>query len=110
MLVTYLPWAIAHGAELFADTHVTRVLAERGEATGVEAEVRDPVSGEVRARLKVDAKVVVLAAGAVQTPLILQRSDLCNSSGLLGRNFACHPSTGLLARFPQKVNLWQGAL
>jgi choline dehydrogenase-like flavoprotein len=110
MLVTYLPWAIAHGAELFADTHVTRVLAEGGEATGVEAEVRDPATGELRARLTVSAKVVVLAAGAVQTPLILQRSDLCNSSGLLGRNFACHPSTGLLARFPQKVNLWQGAL
>jgi choline dehydrogenase-like flavoprotein len=110
MLVTYLPWAVALGAELFADTHVTRVLAENGEATGVVADVIDPVTRQTRASLRVAAKVVVVAAGAVQTPLLLQGSGLCHGSGQLGQNFACHPSTGVMARFGEDVHMWRGAL
>ncbi len=39
MLVSYLPWATAHGARIFADTRVTEVLAENGRARGVRAQV-----------------------------------------------------------------------
>ncbi|MFZ5755538.1 MAG: FAD-dependent oxidoreductase [Pseudomonadota bacterium] len=110
MLVTYLPWALQHGAELYADTKVTRVLADNGEAKGVLAEVIDPVTKQKKADLRVDAKVVVMAAGAVHTPLVLQASGLCNGSGQLGRNFACHPSTGVMAKFPEELHMWRGAL
>ncbi|MFZ5722804.1 MAG: FAD-dependent oxidoreductase [Pseudomonadota bacterium] len=110
MLVTYLPWALQHGAELYADTKVTRVLAENGEAKGVLAEVIDPLTRQKKADLRVDAKVVVMAAGAVHTPLVLQASGLCNGSGQLGRNFACHPSTGVMAKFPEPLHMWRGAL
>jgi len=34
MLVSYLPWATAHGARIFADTRVTEVLADGGQARG----------------------------------------------------------------------------
>lgn len=110
MLVTYLPWALANGAELYADTTVTRVLAENGEAKGVLAEVIDPKTKQKVADLRVDAKVVVVAAGAVQTPLLLQASGLCNGSGQLGHNFACHPSTGVVAKFADDLHMWRGAL
>ncbi len=33
MLVTYLPWAQAHGAEIYADTRATEVLTDNGVAT-----------------------------------------------------------------------------
>ncbi|HAJ41346.1 MAG TPA: GMC family oxidoreductase, partial [Alcanivorax sp.] len=39
MLVSYLPWATAHGARIYADTRVTEVLADGGRARGVRAEV-----------------------------------------------------------------------
>lgn len=110
MLVTYLPWALSHGAELYADTCVTRVLAEAGEARGVVADVIDPVTKQKKAALRVEAKVVVMAAGAVQTPLVLADSGLCNGSGQLGRNFACHPSTGVMAKYPDEIRMWNGAL
>lgn len=110
MLVSYLPWAIELGAELYADTRVTRVLAANGEATGVLAEVVDPKTRQKTATIQVDAKVVVVAAGAVQTPLLLQASGLCNGSDQLGRNFACHPSTGVMAKFPEELHMWRGAL
>ena len=109
MLVTYLPWAAAHGARIHSDTRVTRILASDGRATGVQAEVIDPENGKV-ADLQVDAPRVVLAAGAVQTPLLLLKSGLANSSGEVGRNFACHPSFFVLARYPEPVYPWRGAL
>lgn len=46
MLVTYLPWAVAYGASIYADTRVTEVLAQDGVANGVRAEVIDPNIGE----------------------------------------------------------------
>ena len=66
MLVTYLPWAAQLGAKIYADTQVTRVLAENGKTTGVQAEIIDPVSKQKKADVTVNAQVVVLAAGAVR--------------------------------------------
>jgi choline dehydrogenase-like flavoprotein len=110
MLVTYLPWAVAEGAKIFADTKVVRVLAENGKATGVLAEVIDPATGLKKADMTVKAKIVVLAGGAVQTPLLLQKSALANSSEQVGKNFACHPSLAVVAEYAEDVHPWRGAM
>lgn len=74
MLVTYLPWAAAHGAQIYADTRVEKILTRDGKASGVEAIItgRD---GAVAATLTVSAPRVILAAGAVQTPCSCSRAD-----------------------------------
>lgn len=108
-LVTYLPWALAKGAQLYSDTTVTKVLTKSGVATGVLAEIFDHETGQKACDLKVEAAVVVLAAGAIQSPVILQRSNICNSSGLLGKNLSMHPSVVIIAKFPEPVMSWQGA-
>lgn len=109
MLVTYLPWAVAHGATLYADTRVTRILAEGDRACGVEAEVVDRESGEVKSRVTVRAPIVVVAAGPIQTPLLLQKSGLANSSGQVGKNFACHPTLSITGMFDEEVDNFHGA-
>ncbi|MGB1091317.1 MAG: GMC family oxidoreductase [Oceanobacter sp.] len=109
MLVTYLPWACNHGAEIFADTRVTQVVAKNGRAKGVLAEVVDPKTGQVKTRVNVSAPLVVMAAGPIQTPIILQQSGLANSSGQVGKNFACHPTLSVTAMFDQKVDDFHGA-
>lgn len=110
MLVTYLPWAIAHGATLYANAMVTKIVAIDGKAKGVIAEVISPETGEKIADISVSAKIVVSSAGAVQTPILFQRSQLANSSGQIGKNFACHPSTLVLAEFDKDVFTWRGAI
>jgi len=109
MQVTYLPWAVAHGATIYADTRVTQVLAEDGKANGVLAEVIDPATGLKKAEIRVDAPIVVLAAGPVQTPLLLLKSGLANSSAQVGKNFACHPTLSVTAEFPYAVGDFHGA-
>ncbi len=109
MLVTYLPWAMAHGARLHSDTRVTRILESGGRAVGVKAEVVGHDGIKV-ADMHVDAGIVVLAAGAVQSPLLLLNSGLANGSGQVGKNFACHPSMYVAAKYPHEVFPWRGAL
>lgn len=110
MLVTYLPWAVAEGAKLYADTHVVRVRTLNGRATGVDAEVIDKDTGRKVADMRVDAQLVVLAAGAVQTPQILQRSNYPDFGDQVGRNFSGHPMAQIIARYPEPVYGWRGAL
>ncbi|UTW01756.1 GMC family oxidoreductase [Amphritea atlantica] len=109
MLVTYLPWACNHGAEIYADTRVIRINTANGQASGVQAEVVDPKTKVVKAQVTVNAPIVVLAAGPIQSPIILQKSGIANSSGQVGKNFACHPSLSVTAMFDKEVNDFHGA-
>lgn len=108
MLVTYIPWAMAHGAEVLCDTTVEAIDVQNGRAVGVRGTMRR-ADGTHVADVRVRAKVVVLAAGAVQSPLILLKNGLANGSGQVGRNFACHPSFGIFAVFDSDQYAWTGA-
>lgn len=109
MLVTYLPWAAAHGAQIYADTRVEKIVTREGRASGVEATITRH-DGSVAATLSVSAPRVILAAGAVQTPVLLLKNGLANRSGQVGKNFACHPSLYVPARYPEPVYPWRGAM
>lgn len=85
---TYIHAALARGLlELRAEATVERVLIEDSaagpEATGVEYVDEAGVSRTVRAR------VVVVAAGALNTPQLLIRSGLRGAS--IGRHVGLHP-------------------
>lgn len=109
MLVTYLPWAQGHGAKIYADTRVNTITSKDGVANGVTAEIINPDTKEKVADMNVTAPIVVLAAGPIQSPIILIKSGLANSSGQVGKNFACHPSLSLTAEFDEPVNDFVGA-
>jgi len=109
MLVTYIPWAIQHGAQVHSDTTVDRVIVQEGRAIGVQASVRNHGSQEVIGKLTVKAKLVIVAAGAIQSPLLLLRSGIANSSGQVGKNLACHPSLMVFGAFDTPVRAWSGA-
>lgn len=95
--ISYLPAAFGHGAVLFTEATVRRVTIEGGRAVGVEA---DSPRGK---RLKVRSRAVVLAGGALPTPLLLLKQGIANRSDQVGRNLALHPSTGLSALFDEPI-------
>ena len=101
----HLATAFATGARIVPDARVTRVLTEGGRAVGVEAEVTD---GDATRRLVVRAPTVVLAAGALRTPAILQRSGFEHPS--IGRHLRVHPVPVIAGRFSEAVEMWRGTM
>ena len=101
----YVSAALAAGARLFADVRAERVeLAERGGGEPlkrVHAAVLDRETGAPRGRLTVEAPVVVVAAGAVETPALLQRSAM--GGGGVGRFLRLHPTTAVAGLYQQEV-------
>jgi choline dehydrogenase-like flavoprotein len=103
-LQVYLPRAIAAGARVITDAAVERlVVTARDTGSGrppqkrVYVTLRSP-NGAPTGELLIDAPYVVLAAGAVETPLILERSGL--GGGGVGRFLRLHPTTAVFARMP----------
>jgi choline dehydrogenase-like flavoprotein len=85
-----LPAITAHGAQLLADCRVLRLEADRTQVRRVICQHRSDM-------LALQAKVVVLAAGALATPLLLLNSrsgdwprGLANGSDWVGRNLMRH--------------------
>jgi long-chain-alcohol oxidase len=111
-MVTFLEDAAAHGARLVVGADVRRVLLDEGWAVGVEARVRptgappwgspDPSGTH---RLRVRARAVVAAGGAIETPALLLRSGL---RGQVGHHLHLHPGTAAMASFDQPVRWWEG--
>jgi choline dehydrogenase-like flavoprotein len=100
--VSYIPIALRGGAELFPGAKVTRVIVDGGRARGVVAQTED---GHV---LTVRARAVVVACGALLTPLFLERQGLGRGSGQLGKNLSIHPAAGALAEFDEEILPWKG--
>ena len=110
MDISYIPEAMRLGARVLTSVQVQRVLYEGRRAVGVAGQVVEPLTGRVGHRFEVRAKVVVLAAGCMATPVLLQRSDdLANGSGQVGRNLQFHPGVAVAGIFPDVVNPQFGA-
>jgi choline dehydrogenase-like flavoprotein len=104
---TYLQDAYDHEARIIVYCAVDRVLIENERAVGVKAIVNDTMVGKTY-NLTVRAQTVIVAAGAINSPLILLRSGLDNPH--IGRHLKLHPVTTIAGIYPDKVYCWQGVM
>jgi choline dehydrogenase-like flavoprotein len=100
--ITYVPRAIRAGAQVITDADVRELLREGTRVRGAVARLGDG------SRLEVRASEVVLACGAIHTPLLLARNGIANGSGQLGRNLSLHPATAAFALMDEEVNMARG--
>ncbi|KAJ9616746.1 hypothetical protein H2200_000465 [Cladophialophora chaetospira] len=107
----WFPDAAAHGAEFIEGCWVEEVLfIERNgtkTATGVKATWTSRDRKTTR-QLTISAKRVVIAAGTLQSPLVLLRSGLKNQH--IGANLHLHPTNPIYATWPHRTNPWEGAI
>ncbi|MCB9780236.1 MAG: GMC family oxidoreductase [Alphaproteobacteria bacterium] len=99
---TLLQDAEAAGARLLTGTTVRAIEQAGGRAVGIRA--RTDGGAEVRIQAR---HAVVLAASAVQTPVLLLQSGI--GSPATGEGFAAHPGLSLSGRFAEPVRMWTGA-
>ncbi|MFI6448442.1 GMC family oxidoreductase N-terminal domain-containing protein [Kitasatospora sp. NPDC050543] len=99
--LSVLPGACSAGARIVTAARVLRILADPDRpggprAAGVAARRPDGT------RFEILAPLVVLAAGALQSPALLRRSGL-GGHPMTGRNLAVHPATSVAGRFAEPV-------
>ncbi|MEV6767159.1 GMC family oxidoreductase [Nocardia sp. NPDC051030] len=99
---TWLSDAAERGARLVVDADVRRIEVNNGRAEAVSAVTSDGVAITVKAR------AVVVAAGAVQTPALLQRSGLRNKN--IGKYLRLHPAAAVFGTFDEELRPWEGGL
>lgn len=102
MDVTYLPLAVAQGAEIRPECFVTGFERDR---EGRIAAVVYRTGGEERRQR---CRAVFLCAGAVETPRLLLHAGLANSSGQVGRNYLAHVATQVWGTFESEMRMNKG--
>ena len=108
MHLSYLPRAEARGAVIYARCRAERLLLASDCVQGVEAAILDAADAE-QGRLRIRARVTVLAAGALHTPLLLRRSALARSRHV-GRHLRIHPAVAVAGMFAEEIHAWRGTL
>lgn len=109
ILITYIPRALAAGAEIRDLAMVARVETGRdGRATGVHYRR----SGEWRFQR---ARNVIVAGYSIETPRLLLNSasarfphGLANSSGTVGRYLMVHSNHAVWAEFDEEIRWYKG--
>lgn len=118
----HLATAAAAGARVVDRAPVTRLLVEDGRVVGVEGNLlgADSATGTavpaaegsataLRGRVFVArAPQVVLAAGALRSPAILQASGLAHRA--VGSHLRLHPVPVVAARMAEPVEMWRGVM
>jgi len=107
MLITYVPAAVAAGARLHADFAVRSLETKDGKLHAVSGDIVDGLR-RPRHRFRVEADVVVLSAGAINTPQLLLANGLANSSAQVGRNLHLHPSVLVAGFYDEEIYGYRG--
>lgn len=110
----HLATAVAHGARVLDRARVVALLRDgaSGPVAGVRgllapAELNAPTDAAPRP-FEVRAHQVVLAAGALRSPAILQASGLAHPG--IGRYLRIHPVPVIGALMPEPVEMWRGTM
>jgi choline dehydrogenase-like flavoprotein len=98
--ITYIPDAVKNGATVFANFRANKI-----EVAGATKRVKGVVFNHETQKPKTDfiieAPVVIVSASAINSPVLLLKSNLANSSGELGKNLTFHLTTAVLGVFDQ---------
>ena len=107
MDMSYVPRAMAKGAQLHTRCHAERVMFEGARAVAVIGRVDDE-SGRATGTFSIRARRgVIVAASAIWSPLLLAKSGVRHA--LLGERFSAHPGAAVVGRFESPVHMGFGA-
>ncbi len=105
MDVSFVPAAIRDGARLHTGLRATRIRFQNGRACAVEGDVLDADNRAIDRFRIVATHGVIVAAGAVWSPILLRASGL---KRLVGDGFQAHPGVAVVAAFRDQVGMGFG--
>jgi hypothetical protein len=96
------------GARVFTSVRAEQVTMRGRRATGVRGHGDRALHLARGPPVEIEAKCVVLAAGCIATPLLLQKSGVGNARWV-GKDLQLHPGLAIMGVFPDVVDPWKGA-
>jgi choline dehydrogenase-like flavoprotein len=108
MLVTYIHDALNNPKAdftAFCDCEAQRITFQNGIATGVDG-IFLGSDGQEKYRIRVNAKVIIVSAGAIASSNLLQRSRIGGPD--VGKGLALHPAAFVMGKFDKEINGNQG--
>lgn len=106
MLTTYLADASRLGVRILPEARASRVIVEDGRAAGVAGEIVG--AGRKKRDVRVHAPIVVIAAGALESPLLWLRSGLPDPDDVAGRHLHLQPYVVVAGIFDEPIAAWDG--
>ncbi len=101
MRATYLARACTQGTQILTRCRAQRIIIQQNRAVGVIAEHEHPDG--TKHLITIHCERLTLACGALQTPLLLQRSGITRR---IGQTLRFHPTLRITASFPTVVRPW----
>src|SRR5262249_24094987 len=100
----YVAAASKAGARILPETHADVVRHDGTKVTGVDAHI---TRARARYSVSIAAPVVVLAAGALESPMLWFRSRLPDP-GVAGWNLHLNPYAVISGIFAEPIEAWEG--
>jgi choline dehydrogenase-like flavoprotein len=99
-LSTYVRWASAAGVRVLAEAEVQRIEHRNGRARALEVHV-----GRGREPVRIEAKQIVVSAGAIGSSALLLKSGIRKN---IGTRVAFNAAAMVVGQFPFAVDGWDG--
>jgi choline dehydrogenase-like flavoprotein len=106
--ITYIPDAVTAGATVFANFRANKIDV-REKTKRVTGIVFDEQTQKPKTDFVIEAPIVIVAASAINSPVLLLKSGLANSSGEVGRNLTFHLTSAVLGLY-EKIMYGAGGI
>jgi choline dehydrogenase-like flavoprotein len=100
--ITYIPDAVKSGATVFSNCRANKIEIT-GTTKRVSGVVFDHQTQKPKTDFIIEAPVVIVSASAINSPVLLLKSNLANSSGAVGKNLTFHLTSAVLGVFDQMM-------
>ncbi len=100
--ITYIPDAEKAGATVFSDCRAEGITLS-GSRKRVSGFVLDRLTGKKKTDFIIEAPVVIVSASAINSPVVLLKSNLANSSGEVGKHLTLHPTSAVVGLFDHVI-------
>jgi choline dehydrogenase-like flavoprotein len=101
-----LPVALQHGCRVFTRARAVRIDDAPFELKRVRVRTLDATGHHARSNFTISARVVIVAANAINSALLLQQSGLGNEH--VGRHLTLQPQLFVHAVFPEPLHSYRG--
>lgn len=101
MRLTFLREALEYGISIFTSAEVKKIIISNGKALSILVNINGT-------NFIVEAKVIIISAGAINTPKLLRASGIKNSN--IGKHLHIHPAAGVTAIMNYRIEGWKGTM